>query len=324
MNSPEFTTHAEGKRPLIRSRVSARVNEVQAYGEYIRLRLRVPGWPGAPAGSFSLLQTELSRCFLPRPYSVHCEGGDGGTDGDRVGVSREDVDFLVDPVGPASRELASVAPGDRVWVLGPLGRGFELGEICARPRAVALCPAAGVRGKGFRLVLVAGGVGVAPFPLLLQQLASVAAAEPGEAVGVPSEVVVLAGFRDAGQAAAVRTLDETTESLRRSGVPSRVLVTTEDGSVGRSGLVTGAAEEEVRAGDRVAACGPHGMAEAVWRICATAGAPAWFSLEARMACGVGSCHGCVLRMADGRLVRVCRRGPVMRGEEAFGALDAAV
>jgi hypothetical protein len=61
------------------------------------------------------------------------------------------------------------------------------------------------------------------------------------------------------------------------------------------------------------------MSEAVARVCR--GVPlvtAWFSLEAGMACGVGSCHGCVMTLADGTLSRVCHEGPVFAGEVVFG------
>jgi dihydroorotate dehydrogenase electron transfer subunit len=215
-------------------------------------------------------------------------------------------------------------PGERVWVLGPLGRGFDVAEMCARPAAASSCSTADVGSLRPRLVVVAGGVGLAPFPLLLMQVVRSAAAPGSKGADVPSEVLVLAGFGDAEGAAAIETCGRGIDLLRRQGIPSRVRIVTEDGSAGCAGLVTDLLAEEVRAGDRVAACGPHGMTLAVWRVCATAGAPAWFSLEARMACGVGSCHGCVVHVADGRLVRVCRSGPVMSGEEAFGAIDAAV
>ena len=43
-----------------------------------------------------------------------------------------------------------------------------------------------------------------------------------------------------------------------------------------------------------------------------------------MACGVGSCHGCVIPLADGRLDRVCYEGPVFTGEALFGPGFTAV
>ena len=75
---------------------------------------------------------------------------------------------------------------------------------------------------------------------------------------------------------------------------------TEDGSLGGAEKVTDALRRELRPGDRLAVCGPWAMSEAVARICsAVPDVEAWFSLEAGMACGVGSCHGCVVPLADG-------------------------
>jgi dihydroorotate dehydrogenase electron transfer subunit len=71
--------------------------------------------------------------LLPRPMSL-C-----------LAPPRE-LAFLVDAVGPGTRALAALEPGDRIAVAGPLGNGFRLDV--ARP------------------LLVGGGVGVAPFPYL--------------------------------------------------------------------------------------------------------------------------------------------------------------
>ena len=49
------------------------------------------------------------------------------------------------------------------------------------------------------------------------------------------------------------------------------------------------------------------------------GVRTWFSLEANMACGVGSCHGCAIALADGSFARVCHEGPVFPGETVYTA-----
>ncbi|MBW3592219.1 MAG: dihydroorotate dehydrogenase electron transfer subunit [Actinobacteria bacterium] len=86
--------------------------------------------PGTP-GQFFML--EAPGRLLPRPMSL-C-----------LAPPRE-LAFLVDAVGPGTRALAGLEPGDRIAVAGPLGNGFRLDV--ARP------------------LLVGGGVGVAPFPYL--------------------------------------------------------------------------------------------------------------------------------------------------------------
>ncbi len=256
-------------------------------GCMIRLRLHVPGWVKARPGQFVLLQAEDSACFLARALSVSAQ-------------SAETVSFLVSPVGRGTRELCELANGSPVWVLGPLGNGFDLRELL---------------GGAGRLLVVGGGVGIAPFPLLLAEMAE-AATSTGAA---GPEVLVLAGYRDQDQACGGETLAEAAEGASACGLKCSYERVLEDGSEGDAVRVTDLLGRRLRPGDRVVACGPQSMSEAVWRLCA--GMPdikVWFSLETNMACGVGSCHGCVVALADGSYARVCREGPVFAGEEVFG------
>jgi NAD(P)H-flavin reductase len=164
------------------------------------------------------------------------------------------------------------------------------------------------------LVLVAGGVGVAPFPLFLSRIV-----EYGAAAALPADVIALAGFRDASQARAVAPLERAVADYAESGRSCRLVVATEDGSLGSPGKVTDLLREELRPGDKVAVCGPAGMSEAVWQVCSLVqDVRVWLSLEAGMACGVGSCHGCVITLSDGSFARVCHEGPVFAGEMIFG------
>lgn len=260
-----------------------RVAACERQGSMFVVRLRVQGWRPGCAGQFALLQREPSNVFLPRAFSLH-------------GQASGEVTFLISPIGAGTEELVEARPGDVVGVLGPLGRGFPLD---------ALMP----RGGG-RLVIVGGGAGVAPFPLLIESLANLEA--------MPPPTVVLLGFRDATQAECLDVFTPPIAALRAHGAELRLEVICEDGSLGRRGMVTDLLSAELRAGDVVAACGADAMCEAVWRICRQRACPGWFSLEAGMACGVGSCQGCVIPMADGSLARVCREGPVFAGEAAFG------
>ena len=134
------------------------------------------------------------------------------------------------------------------------------------------------------------------------------------------EVVVVLGFRDALQAEAAETFEAPADALRSAGLTVRVEIITEDGALGRAGLVTDLLAEELQAGDLVVVCGAHAMCAAVWQVCTALNrVRTWFSLEAGMACGVGSCQGCVLPLADGTLAKVCRRGPVFAGGDVFGS-----
>jgi dihydroorotate dehydrogenase electron transfer subunit len=108
---------------------------VEPVGPYALVRLRRGRIePGIPGQFFMLRAAGL---LLPRPMSL-C-----------LAPPRE-LGFLVDPVGPGTRALAALEPGEEVDVLGPLGNGFHL-EV-ARP------------------LLVGGGIGAAPFPYLSERL----------------------------------------------------------------------------------------------------------------------------------------------------------
>jgi dihydroorotate dehydrogenase electron transfer subunit len=197
-----------------------------------------------------------------------------------------------------------------------LGNGFDLDAIVSGCSPSTASGAASAEHR--RLVIVAGGVGVAPFPLFLSRLA-----ERKAAVAGCLEVVALLGFRDGSQAEGAVPVEAAVTRLTESGLSCRLAVASEDGSLGPAQKVTDLLEAELRPGDQVVVCGPPAMSVAVWRICSTvADVRTWFSLEANMACGVGSCHGCAIALADGSFARVCREGPVFPGKMVFGAHPA--
>lgn len=273
-------------------------------GTLVWLTVQVPHWPGARPGQFVMLQSAVSRCYLGRPLSVADQEG-------------ETVSFLIAPVGPGTGELCKLVVGEQVWIVGPLGKGFDveaMGWCTERPR---------------RVVLVGGGVGIAPFPLLVRTLAA-AVERPDCSVADPAstlnrvqrpqrEVLLLAGFRDGQQAQGLLPLRQAAQSLMAKGVAHRLEVATEDGSLGSKERVSELLSRWIGPGDRLAVCGPHAMSEAVAAVCASvAEVEAWYSLETAMACGLGACHGCAVKLKDGSLVRACREGPVFSGELLFG------
>jgi dihydroorotate dehydrogenase electron transfer subunit len=268
-------------------RVSGRV----PLGSMTRLDILVPGWRAAKPGQFALLQAVGSACFLGRALSV-CSQSD------------ETVSFLVAPIGTGTRELCGLADGSTVWVLGPLGNGFDLAEL--------------TKGAG-RLLLVGGGVGIAPFPLLVEELAGGPEGAARDGRGPEQDVLVLAGFRDSEQAGGGEVLAQAVARASKRGLACVYEKVLEDGSAGPTERVTDLLARNLRPGDRVAVCGPDAMARAVWQACsAVSDVSVWFSLETNMACGVGSCHGCVIALTDGSYTRVCREGPVFAGREVFG------
>ena len=142
-------------------------------------------------------------------------------------------------------------------------------------------------------LLIGGGIGCAPLQYLADELAAAGA-----------HVTAAFGFRDfrAARAAGAFTIE-------------RLWVATEDGSIGRRGMVLDVlAELDVPPQTVVYACGPSAMIGAVQRWTLAEGLRGYASLEAHMACGTGSCHGCVVETSRGAL-RVCSEGPVFALDE---------
>lgn len=242
----------------------------------VELSVRLPHLAAhARPGQFAQL-----RCgdgispLLRRPFSV-------------AWVEGEICSFVLAPVGLGTRRLAALRSGDRVDVLGPLGRGFS------PPPA------------GARVLCVSGGLGCAPFPLLLRSLA----ADHGRTI------TVINGAATAG-------LLYPSERFTRGAPHAEVVDTTVDGSRGHRGLVTTLAEERVDAATVVYACGPNAMLAALERTLQGGPGPAAseVSLETPMGCGYGTCLGCALpvRSEGGtRWALCCQEGPVM----AMGDVD---
>jgi dihydroorotate dehydrogenase electron transfer subunit len=89
----------------------------------------------------------------------------------------------------------------------------------------------------------------------------------------------------------------------------RVLLTTEDGSVGEQGFVTQHSILSQERFDSISVCGPKPMMVAVARYAKEHGIPCEVSLENLMACGLGACLCCVEKTVEGNLC-VCKEGPV--------------
>ena len=159
----------------------------------------------------------------------------------------------------------------------------------------------GPLGNGFEpagktLLLAGGGIGVPPLLWC--------AAEAGVADAV-------LGFGSAAQAI---LLPEFAARCRQ------VSVVTEDGSLGRTGFVTGPLRDRLEQGgyDALYACGPVPMLRAVAALAREFDLPCRVSMEQRMGCGVGACLvcSCRIRRADGEhYARVCKDGPVFDAGE---------
>jgi len=189
------------------------------------------------------------------------------------------LEILYRVVGGFTRGLAEKESGSTVDLLGPLGHGFTISKGMAKP------------------VLVGGGIGVAPLVFLAEAL---------HAARVDlSEGMAFIGGRTAGDILCQTDFD-------RLDMP--VTITTEDGGLGRKGLITGPLEEWLAGNrsDMLYACGPHGLLRALSKIAVDRGIRSELSIETVMACGLGVCMGCAVKtndLAEGYR-HVCKHGPV--------------
>ena len=242
-----------------------------------RLILRVPGWPGFQPGQFAMLSAGAQQAarrsdpLLPRPMAVYRAETQGGW---------SDVEILYKTVGRGTALLAEALPGQRVTIVGPLGKAFPL------PRS------------GEHVTIVAGGTGIASVYELAARLAGT------------HPVEVLFGARTASDLM-------TVEDFEALEIPLRVA--TEDGSAGVRGVVTDLLEFAIEAptlgvdmpgaGRRVYVCGPTAMMRRCAEIASQREVPFVVALENTMACGFGVCLGCAAPLRKGGYSLVCLDGP---------------
>lgn len=226
---------------------------------------------------------ESTDPLLRRPFGAHR-------------ILKNGIEILYEVVGKGTGILAHKKPGDVLDIIGPLGNGFNL------PAKTAQCRP--------QIVLVAGGIGVAPL-LALAEKASLGCKTPASGKNLYALI---------GAKAKSHILCEN--EFKKAG--ARVLVSTEDGSNGKKGLITDYLKDVLWKLDDgiwtvIYACGPNGMLEAVWDIASEKGAACQFSFESMMACGVGVCLGCPIKVARGpadfEYKMVCKDGPVFNGSD---------
>src|ERR1700693_4437698 len=233
----------------------------------------LPSSDAVAPGQFFQLAVSAPHTILRRPYSAAWSDPADG----RIG-------FIFNVVGAGSAWLAARDEGHELDLLGPLGRGFDLeGE---RP---AIC--------------VAGGLGIAVFPGVVQAL-----------IARARSVIVLQGARTAAQ---------LLPAVRFAGADTQVA--TDDGSAGRRGSVVDLLANlhppftgEGRGGGiDIFACGPTPMLAALIDATRRQEIPLsaiQVALETPMGCGVGTCLGCAAPRAGGGFLLTCQEGPCMRAD----------
>ncbi len=217
--------------------------------------------PETSPGQFVQIDISMSKStFLRRPISIN-----------RIDKGKNHLWLLIRNAGKGTKALLSLAKGDILNILLPLGNLFDF-------------PATNPNKK---VLLIGGGVGVAPLLYWGETL---------KANGHTPEFLI--GARSAKD---VLLLDE----FEKIGT---VYVVTEDGSMGEKGLVTAHSVLQQEIG-QIYCCGPSPMMKAVAAIAKERGIACEVTLENKMACGLGVCLCCVEDTMYGNL-RVCTEGPV--------------
>jgi dihydroorotate dehydrogenase electron transfer subunit len=208
----------------------------------------------AQPGQFAMVQCGEDT-LLRRPFSIH-----------QVDEDKNSLALLFSVVGRGTHWLSLSQTGDKIDLLGPLGNGYSIDPTSSK------------------LLLVAGGIGIAPLYFLAQ-----------EALKGKYSVTLLYG---------------TADSKRLSITPEIKLASaTEDGTVGHRGMITDLLPEYIDWADQVFACGPSLMYRAMAKMAELKSKPVQISLEVRMGCGLGVCYGCTVKTKSG-LKQVCKDGPV--------------
>ncbi|MCK4738841.1 MAG: dihydroorotate dehydrogenase electron transfer subunit [Deltaproteobacteria bacterium] len=209
--------------------------------------------------------------LLRRPFSVF-DAGKGW------------IELLYRVVGRGTSLMSTLKKGDKVDVLGPLGKKFPTPK------------------EKNKLIMVAGGIGIAPFYLLSKTLKN-----------SKKDAVLFFGARTKVDA-------RLSAPIKKLGI--KVKVSTEDGSLGRAGYVTDAVLDFIEKDSVIYACGPMGMLKATAKLAKDAGVLCYVSLESSMACGIGVCLGCALKASedvkktkDKEYVLVCSEGPVFNSKD---------
>lgn len=198
--------------------------------------------------------------FFRRPFSIH--------------RAKENIEILYEVLGEGTRMLSSKKKGEIVDIIGPLGKGFRL-------------PSKNIK----QVVMIGGGVGVAPFLALSDELKK-----------MQCEQVLLYGGR---------TKEYVFNMKEYKANGCKVSITTDDGSTGAKGRVSKLYSHinTDSKGTYIYTCGPKPMMASVKEFAAKYGIDGQVSCEEVMACGVGVCKGCSTDTNNGYKT-VCYDGPV--------------
>ncbi len=209
------------------------------------------------------VNVKVNDAFVPllrRPFSVYS-------------VEKEEVALIFNVAGTGTNILSKKKTGETVDVIGPLGCAFRLDD------------------RYETALLVGGGMGVAPFPIMTSKLQHSS-----------KTIVTLLGARS--------------KDFIIPAYLKNISVATDDGSIGFHGTVVDLLRKglsgRMYVKPKIFACGPNPMLKNVCAVAEEFRVPCELSLESVMGCGVGICQGCPVERKDGekKYALVCKEGPV--------------
>ena len=253
-------------------------------GQFVQLQCRPIGeqvsarkvdWPEGKPPVFTQPELTDREPLLRRPFSL---AGRRTSDDGRVVL-----DIIYRTIGAGTGWLSGVEPRTQLSMLGPLGNAFRI----AKDKKVA--------------VLVGGGVGIPPMLYLAEALGRAG-----------KKVFAFCGVR-AAELLPLRLADGVAASaagepapcvVELAGCGAQTAIATDDGSLGYAGLVSDAftnwLERHMRYSRSlvVYSCGPEAMMRSVAKACAACRIDCQLALERHMACGMGTCQSCVVKIRD--------------------------
>ena len=222
-----------------------------------------------PGQFLEIKVTDTTEPFLRRPISIYNLDG-------------ENVEFIFQVKGRGTELLSNKNIGDKIDVLGPLGKGnFTVKEYS-------------------NVAIIGGGIGTYPLYELAKELKG------------KTNLNVYLGFRDKS----LVTCEKEFESIGLN----KLVITTDDGSYKEKGFAIDFMKKDIEEHkvDKIFACGPLPMLRAVKAFAVENNIPCEVSLEERMGCGIGACLGCAIKIGigeDARYGHVCKDGPVFDAKD---------
>jgi dihydroorotate dehydrogenase electron transfer subunit len=219
---------------------------------------------------------------LRRPFSIHQVGNNNVIASE---AKQSQVALLFKVAGKGTLWLSQRQTGERIDILGPLGKRFT------------------IEPKSKHLLLVAGGIGIAPLVFLTQYASS------------QHQITLIHGASTAAQLYPFSSAAKKRSKLSPLPKGVQFIPVTEDGSMGQKGRATDILPDFLDWADQVYACGPVDMYKAMAKMSLRAKRSnlklkkCQVSLEVRMGCGFGACYGCTINTKKG-LKHICRDGPV--------------